>query len=113
MAKNKQNSIDSFAGMFKGGSEIISNEPTESTKTESDITVKKKGRVGRPKNKAEIKVIKTISMYPSVIEKLKKISQVERTSESEVIAKLIVKYFAENEEKIEEIYRLLNNISID
>lgn len=51
---------------------------------------------GRPKEQRETKKIKTISVLPSVYEKVKRIAYVKRTNISEVTEKLYEEYIQNN-----------------
>ena len=90
MAKNKNNSIDSFAGIFgvvndtskdNNAAEIINNNDSNKNKSK-----------GRPKSGREVKKRITFTIRPSVNNRASEVAYQMNKSLSEVVEELLIKY---------------------
>lgn len=87
----------------------VENETSSNNKLEYEheyITETESSRRGRPKVKRETKQRVSLALLPSLYDKLKKISYVERRSISEIVAGCITQYVNNNESKLQEYYDL-------
>lgn len=90
---NKKNS--SGTDMLLGGIGKKSETPNSNDRT-----------MGRPVEDREKKVRKSIAILPSIFEDAQKITYVDRTSVSELIAELLSTYIEENQSKLKEYEKI-------
>lgn len=91
MAKNRDNDMDSFAGLFRAP---IAEPKQEIGEVEAIIRVneKKKSNAGRPKSQKETKARYTFTILPSLYSQAAERAQESGMSMSELVAQLLSSY---------------------